>query len=205
MEKLNEAVLAWGTASVARAGEVECGDHHLVEPFPGGALVAAIDGLGHGAGAASAARKAAATMAEHASESVISLVRHCHARLVGTRGVVMSLASFNVADETMTWLSVGNVEGFLLRAEVGAAPEREALVMRGGVVGDRLPELRASVVPVSRGDTLIFATDGVQGGFAAEINAVESPQKVADRILALHKRGTDDALIVVARYLGTET
>ena len=74
--------------------------------------------------------------------------------------------------------------------------------MRGGVVGGQLPSLRGSILPVRRGDTLIFATDGIRQGFTEGLVLTGSPQEIADQILARHYRQTDDALVLVVRYLG---
>ena len=60
----------------------------------------------------------------------------------------------------------------------------------------------ASEVSVAPGDTLVFATDGVRHEFTAEISISEPPQRLADQILARFGKGTDDALVLVARYLG---
>ena len=46
---------------------------------------------------------------------------------------------------------------------------------------------------------------GIKPGFADDPPADASPQQWADRILATHGKGTDDALVLVARYLGAGT
>jgi len=105
----------------------------------------------------------------------------------------------------MTWLSVGNVEGVLLYTDQTARPARPAratLLTRGGIVGSELPQLRAEVVPIAAGDILIFATDGIREGFAEDLPTDPGPQQLADQILARYGKGTDDALVLVARYLG---
>lgn len=190
-----------GVASQALPGQKETGDRHAIVQFDRGAMVGVIDGLGHGAEAAVAARIAAEVLEQNATESVITLVQLCHEKLRATRGVVMSLATFNALDGTVTWLGVGNVEGVLLHRDPYGTVNQEVLPLRGGVVGDQLPPLMASIVPVSRGDTLIFATDGVRLGFAEGLKAV-SAQASADAVLARFARGTDDALVLVARYTG---
>ena len=77
-----------------------------------------------------------------------------------------------------------------------------SLVTRGGIVGGELPAVQAAIVPVTPGDTLVFATDGVRQEFVADISLREPPQRLADQILARFGKGTDDALVLVARYLG---
>jgi negative regulator of sigma-B (phosphoserine phosphatase) len=195
-------LLDWGVASVTLPGERVSGDQALVQPFPKGMIVGVVDGLGHGTEAATAAQRAIATLEAHAHESVVFLIKRCHEELKGTRGVVMTLASFNAADETITWVGVGNIEAILFRADPHGGPAREYVLLHGGVVGHHLPPLRGFVIPVSAGDTLIVTTDGIRSGFAEGLTLDHPPKKQADQILARHAKGTDDALVLVARYLG---
>ena len=196
------ALIDWGVATLTLPGERESGDLHLVKPVRAGVLVSVVDGLGHGAEAAAAARAAVAALNRHAQESVLPLLQRCHQALAGTRGAVVSVALFDRADGSMTWLGVGNVEGVLLYADAGGRRGRERLVTRGGIVGSELPPLRAEVVAVAPGDTLILATDGIQSGFADELMVEAPPQQLADQILTRSGKRTDDALVLVARYVG---
>jgi len=202
METLDKLIVEWGVASQTLAGEVQSGDKHVVKVFPHGALLAALDGLGHGEEAAAAANMAARVLQASENESVISMLKRCHEKLRSTRGVVVSLAAFNAVDENMTWVGVGNVEGILLQADPAGNPGYEYLTLRSGVVGTRLPLLHAAIVPVKRGDTLIFATDGIRTEFAQRLVRGGGPQQMADGILAQYAKGTDDALVLVARYVG---
>src|SRR5712691_3523021 len=200
----------WAVAARPLAGQSVSGDQHAVAPFPAGVLVGVIDGLGHGEHAAAAAAIAVATLTAHAHEPVIPLLKQCHEQLKGTRGVAMSVAAFMTRDNSMTWMGVGNVEGLLRRGDVNGQPSHESLPLRGGVVGYQLPPLRAFVLPVARGDLLIFATDGIRSGFARDLSPSDplrrytqgEPQHLANRILAQYGKSTDDALVLVVRYLG---
>lgn len=203
MEALTRTALDWGVATFTLRGERESGDRCVVVPFEQGVMVAVIDGLGHGAEAASAAEAAGRIITAHCRESVIAVVRRCHEQLRSSRGVVMSLASFSALDDTMTWLGIGNVEGMLIRAGRDAAPPREFLLLRGGVIGGQLPPLHATVIPVARGDTLVFFTDGVAPPPRQEIILGRSPQAVAEGVLTRHKKGTDDAVVLVAQWVGS--
>jgi serine/threonine protein phosphatase PrpC len=202
------ALITWGVAGRPLPGEATSGDLSLVKPVPTGVLVAVLDGLGHGEEAAMAAQRAAHTI-EHwspaspdAPGSLMALVTRCHQELKDTRGVVMSLALFQEAEATLTWLGVGNVEGVLYRASASAAAPSERLQALRGVVGYKLPRLRASGLAVGEGDTLLLATDGIRAEFAEGSLPPGSPQQIADRILAQFVKGSDDALVLVVRYLG---
>jgi len=115
-------VIDWGVASSALPGQTQSGDLHLVKPVATGVLLAVVDGLGHGAEAATAARTAVTTLDEHASESVLALLQRCHWALKGSRGVVMSLAFADRQQNQLTWAGVGNVECMLFHADRAMAP-----------------------------------------------------------------------------------
>lgn len=195
-------LLDYGVAAQALPGQRVSGDQHVVKQFRGGALVAVIDGLGHGDEAAFAAAIAARTLEDHAEEPVIALIERCHAGLRRSRGAVMTLASLRDADGMMSWIGVGDVEGVLLRCNAAPDTRREFIIGRSGVVGQQLPPLRASAVRVHRGDLLVLATDGIRSSFAGTIVGTEPPQPFAARILAQYAKTTDDALVLVARLDG---
>ena len=176
MEKIKGLPLDCGIAAQPLPGQNESGDKYVIIQSSAEALVAVIDGLGHGEDAASAARIAAEALQENAGLPVIPLLRICHQKLRDTRGVVMSIGTVS----------------------------RELLSLRGGVVGDQLPNLITSILPVSRGDTLVFATDGVRNDFVDGITVGDPVQRTAENILAHHARGTDDALVLVVRYSGLQ-
>ena len=195
-------ILEIGTASETLHGQTESGDRSLVEPFPGGVLMAVIDGLGHGAQAAEVAETTVDELRAHPSDSLIQLVRRCHDKLRGTRGVVLSLASFRVRDSSMSWISVGNVEGVFLHNGREAKRHQVNLILRGGVVGSNLPILQAAAIPVSGDDMVVFASDGVRNDFSQDPELRGEPQELADYILARYAKKSDDALVLVARYRG---
>jgi negative regulator of sigma-B (phosphoserine phosphatase) len=192
--------IVWGVGSKA-LGE-ESGDLHVVAPGAQTALVAAIDGIGHGPEAALAARVAAVVLLQHADEPLIPLMQRCHEALRRTRGVVLSMASFDFGRGTMTWLGVGNVEGVLFRADRLVQRPRDSLLLRGGVVGYQIPALRTAELPVEAGDVLVFATDGVRAEFSTYSPLGRDIQEAADTMLACYGKETDDALVLAVRYHG---
>lgn len=114
----------------------------------------------------------------------------------------MSLASLDTNTGIMTWLGVGNVEGIVVRVDSTTVPPRERLVIRNGVVGYSMPSLHASTLRLKPGDILIFVTDGIQASFAEGLIPFGSAQQIATHVLAKSAKWTDDALVLVVRYLG---
>lgn len=196
------SIVAWGAATQTLPGETASGDRHVVAHLHDGVLLAALDGLGHGDEAMIAATRAAVTLERHAAEPLLMLARRCHEALLDTRGAVMTLGKIQPHEGTLTWLAIGNVVGLLVRADRNAHPPREAVVLRGGVVGYNLPPLSATVLPITPGDLVILATDGVREDFASGVIPDEDPERMAKRLLRQFGKDTDDALVLVARYLG---
>ena len=200
----SHSVVEWGVAQRALPGETVSGDRHVMHADPDGVLFAVVDGLGHGAEAATAAEVATATLETHFGEPVLSLLERGHAALKHTRGAAISVAAVSATYDAMTWVGVGNVEGLILRVNETAAT-REHIPLYAGVAGYRLPSVRASVTPIHRGDLVIFYTDGIRGDALFEPIARKSPELIARRTCSEYSKGTDDALVLVVRYLGSKS
>jgi negative regulator of sigma-B (phosphoserine phosphatase) len=194
--------LEWSTAAATMPGETVSGDRHWAGPVANGMIFAVIDGLGHGRAAAAASKIAVAMLQQHAGDSLIELLRRCHESLRATRGVAMSLARVNTEDSVLTWIGVGNVEGALLHREPELPSDK--LLLRSGVVGSHLPTLRAEELRIRPGDILTMVTDGLATEQPMRVAMDAKIEAVADGILANSCKGNDDALVLVARYRGTQ-
>jgi hypothetical protein len=179
--------------------EPESGDACVAQAFPGGVLMAVLDGVGHGPEAARAAQAAVAVLRAEPSSEPERLLSACHEALHGTRGAVASVALLRDTG-TMCWAGVGNVQGAVVRAAGGLAPE--ALTVLGGVLGHSLPRVRSSELRLRPGDHVVFTTDGVRPDSVSALDPCAEPQTNAIRILAAGATRRDDALVLVARYGG---
>jgi len=192
----------WSVAKRCRRGEATSGDLAVVAVRPGGALVAGVDGLGHGAEAARAAGRAGAIVRASPGRDLALLMKHCHIALRGTRGAAISLAFISTSAGGVTWLGVGNVEGRVVSRAPSATQPKGSLALGGGVAGYDLPAVRTAALKVRPGDVLILATDGVDPSFADSLDVSGSTHAIAERIMARPRRPTDDARAVAVRYLG---
>lgn len=195
--------IEWGVATRSLAGELESGDLHLVAPFSGGVLVAAVDGLGHGPEAAAVAQLAVEVLRAQPDQPVGSLLLRCHRQLRGTRGAVMTLVSIREADRQLTWQGVGNVEGLLVwRGADGLVLRRGLLTQRGVLGGEDFQPPRTGIHHLSPATLLLLATDGIARSFAEDDFASDPVQRLADQILERHGRHSDDALVLAVRFPG---
>jgi negative regulator of sigma-B (phosphoserine phosphatase) len=101
----------------------------------------------------------------------------------------------------MSWVGIGNVEGRLVRLR-RAHPSNETLIVFRGAAGIHLQRVRAATLGVRPGDALVFATDGIDARFGDALTIGRSAEEMAREILQGHAKPNDDALVVVARYLG---
>ena len=82
------------------------------------------------------------------------------------------------------------------------APQVASAGSVGGVPGHQLPQVRGAELPVAPGDTLVLSTDGIRAGYLELLATGDPPNVIVERIMHEYGKGTDDALVLVARYLG---
>ena len=188
-----------GSADLPLLEAARNGDRAVFATWPGGTLVAVIDGLGHGGDAADASDAAAIVLAVDPGAPLVELVARCHAALHRTRGAVMTVVTI-APNGALAWLGVGNVAGVLRRAPGNG--DDETLAPRGGTVGFHLPHLEARRFQLAFGDAVVLASDGVRPRFREDIVPGRSASALAHDILARHAIETDDACVAVARFVG---
>jgi phosphoserine phosphatase RsbX len=189
-----------GVAGAPLEGEVRSGDLAVFAPTRRGGMVCLIDGLGHGDAAADAAETAAEVVRASADGPVHELLERCHSALRGTRGVVMTLAAFDLERAELEWTGVGNVEARLVRAGDGLGARHASPVVFAGALGYTLPRVKPGTVAIEPGDAVVMATDGIEQDFSQTLLGAVAAQELAERVYARHGKGTDDALVAVVRY-----
>jgi serine phosphatase RsbU (regulator of sigma subunit) len=195
-------LVEWGAAARACRGESESGDAFLIKGIPRGVLIGVADGLGHGFQAAVAARTALGVAGSHATDPLTEIARLCHLALRGLRGAALTLVAIDGEARTLSWLGVGTVAGVLLRAGGRGIDARASLLLRGGLLGQRVPAVATSSLPISPGDTLVLATNGVHWHADCDSVPNDTPDAMARHLLDENAIARDDALVVVARYRG---
>jgi negative regulator of sigma-B (phosphoserine phosphatase) len=200
---MSRDIITWSSTEFTVPGQIYNSDSYVVLTVGNRVLVGVVGGLKYGTDAATAAKRTVSEIREYVGdESLISVVRRCHARLRETQGVALSLALFQPDNSTMTWIGIGNVEGRLLRSRTDFVRKPETLLLRPGAVGVQLPGLLTLTVPVVAGDALIFATDGIDSNFIDGLSVDDDPQRLCDRIISHYGKKADDALVLAVRYMG---
>ena len=183
-------------------GETTSGDAWQVDWHGQTCRIAVIDGLGHGAAAATAARAATTVLADHPELSVVEAVQRCHGALRGARGAALLIAGIDVAMSALTVAGVGNVEALLW--QYGRSQQ---LRTDRGIVGAVLPRLRPVELPIGADWTLLIHTDGIRSRFDMRelLAATTDGNDIARTVLQEWGRPTDDATVLVAQPLTQES
>jgi anti-sigma regulatory factor (Ser/Thr protein kinase)/serine/threonine protein phosphatase PrpC len=186
-----------GAATRPRRMATENGDAIVIRQWADQALLGVIDGLGHGPLAMRAAQAARTYVEHHFDQPLRDVFRGVSRACRATRGVVMSLARFDLERQQVAVAGVGNVEVRLLGAST-----RPHFVIRRGILGVQSPEPLIIEHTWEPAAILILYSDGVQGrGHWQEYAtlAAEPPARIARRLLMELGKTEDDATVLVAK------
>jgi anti-sigma regulatory factor (Ser/Thr protein kinase) len=199
-ELASNCELQVGCALAPIAGESVCGDGASVH-FQGKRLICiAVDGLGHGIGAAEATDMALHVFHENCDKSPEKIVHRAHSALRATRGAVVGLAEIDLESRKIRYCGIGNISASIL-----GESKSQSLVSHNGTVGHvmaRAVELEYDFPPNS---VLVLHSDGLTsqwnlGKYAGLLG--RHPGVIAGVLFRDFKRGRDDASVLVISERG---
>jgi serine/threonine protein phosphatase PrpC len=188
--------ITWGAVCRAKQGQHVSGDVYFVQEYTDGYVLASIiDGLGGGEEAELAARRAAQTLRQHPEAPLQELIRRSHTALQSTRGAVIGLLRLELAAHVASYVGVGNI-GVQVYSRQPIKP-----ISKNGILGFRLPSLLELRYVYDPGDLFVLYSDGVSGTFTqdSKIDLKQSPQRMAEQVLATYGKLIDDATVVVIK------
>lgn len=199
--------IEWASARRPLPGEAVCGDFPIAVDVGGSAaLFGVADGLGHGTAAETAALRAADVVNRCNAEPLDVLLQLCHRGLADTRGAAITLSRIDFETRTLSWIGIGNVTADLVTKGPGGVQIRASALLSGGIVGYRIPHALAThQVSIGPGDLLVIATDGILEDHVASIDFAAPAMVIAEHILNVYSRESDDALVLTARYRGASS
>jgi anti-sigma regulatory factor (Ser/Thr protein kinase) len=186
-----------GAVSLPKPGEDVSGDEWAIAWFPERALILVADGLGHGPGAAEAAREAVYTFHEQAALTPTAIVEAIHGALRSTRGAVVAVAEIAPAQETVRFVGVGNISGVVLSTE-----GRRNMVSYNGIAGHTVRKIQEFTYPWPTNALLILYSDGLTTHLHPEYYPgliKRHPDLIAATLYRDYARDCDDATVVVAQ------
>lgn len=185
----------WGSVCRAKHGQSVSGDVYLVEEVGSSMLVSVIDGLGGGEEAARAANLAADAFRRHRLLPIQELIKLAHTDLHSTRGAVVGLLKLDLQGSQASYVGVGNI-GAQVYSRRSIKP-----ISKNGILGFRLPHLLELHYAYDKGDLFVLYSDGISAKFAhdVKVDTSQPPQQLAERIIELYGKETDDATVLVVK------
>ena len=186
--------------SIPAPRELHCGDAWAV--WSAGELTSVFvsDGLGHGPEAAAASSAAVAAFLRHAERSAGDVIDAVHAALKSTRGAAVAVAELDRRRGTVHYCGLGNVSAVLVAAD---GSERH-LVSLSGIAGHvARRRLQTFTHPWIAGQVLVMHSDGIRTNWSlSEYPGLfrRHPGVIAGVLARDHRRGPDDATVVVAGH-----
>lgn len=192
-----EDVLNAGAFSVPYPGEEVCGDAWAVSTSGGCRTVLVVDGLGHGALAAEAARVAVESFLSHAAAPVETILRVLHGALRPTRGAALAIARIDDDQRVLRYGGVGNIS-----ASIFVAQSHRSLISHNGTMGLEARKFQEFVYDWTPESILIMHSDGLSTQWKLGDTpglAQRSPSLIASVLVREYSRGRDDATALVLK------
>mgnify|MGYP002777787165 CR=1 FL=1 len=183
--------MQWVTAhrTSPKVGERESGDAVLVRREGDAALLAVIDGLGHGKLAAQAAAAATESLARWPfGEDLEAAMRGVHEALRGTRGAAAGVCV--VRPGSLVCCGVGNVEIRCIGAKV-------PILLSPGVLGARVQSFRICRAALPADVRMVLFSDGIS--YRAQLDSLRQldPESLCDALMRDYRKNDDDASVLV--------
>jgi anti-sigma regulatory factor (Ser/Thr protein kinase) len=183
--------------SIAYPGETVCGDGWSSHSSPERTLALLVDGLGHGWGAAEAAKEAVGTFHQRIHLPPTEILRYMHDALRKTRGAVAAIAEIRPQENLLIYTGVGNISAALYSAD-----KSQSLVSHNGTLGASASKIQEFRLHWSSDSVLVMHSDGLHSkwdlfSYAGLIS--KHPAVIGGALLRDHRRQRDDASVVVVK------
>jgi anti-sigma regulatory factor (Ser/Thr protein kinase) len=141
-----------------KPGEQLCGDGFFCKQSKQHLQLFLGDGLGHGAEAAKAVTVAGEAFLECTEYNPPDIIRHLNQMVKKTRGLVGTVAVFNMKEKIWRICGVGNI-----LTKIASPSSSKGYMSYNGIIGLNVPNtLNAQEVPYEKGQTLIMCSDGLK-------------------------------------------
>jgi anti-sigma regulatory factor (Ser/Thr protein kinase) len=178
-------------------GERISGDDAIVIRTARGLRLALADGLGHGPEARAAASRAIDVVRTSTKESLVEILEHADAALVGTRGAVMTIVEIDELANELAHCAVGNVTTQATGPSSSRSFTGSSLVLGSPRAARRLHahEERIDIAP---GAVITLSSDGLKTSARVDVSLLRRhPIVIANQLVRSFARENDDATVLV--------
>jgi anti-sigma regulatory factor (Ser/Thr protein kinase) len=178
-------------------GEMRCGDGWGCELLADRCILALVDGLGHGTGAAAAAELAIASVRQHRAKAPAAIVQYVHDALRATRGAALAVAEVDLAQQSLRFCGIGNISATIISGD-----SLRHLVSYNGTAGHEARKIVEFTYPWSANALLIMHSDGLMTRWNLQAYPgllQRHPSLIAGVLYRDFVRGRDDVTVLAAK------
>lgn len=189
--------IAFGAICKPMRGETRCGDGWGCELLADRCILALVDGLGHGTGAAAAAELAMASVRQHRAKAPASIVQYAHDALRATRGAALAVAEINWAQQSVRYCGIGNISATII-----AGDNLRHLVSYNGTAGHEARKIVEFTYPWNANALLVMHSDGLMTRWNLQAYPgllQRHPSLIAGVLYRDFVRGRDDVTVLAAK------
>jgi anti-sigma regulatory factor (Ser/Thr protein kinase) len=197
----NTASVEVGSVCVSKQGEAVCGDLWSMRRDAHGYTVLVADGLGHGIGAAEAARLAVEIFNKSTGCGPAECLDLIHSGLRATRGTAGAVARVEPSKKIIRFAGIGNIAASVLNGSGS-----RSLISYNGILGHSLYRLQELSYPWPAGGLLVMHSDGLSTHWDLDRYPGlrnRHPSLIAALLFRDFSRQRDDVTVVVAREVSS--
>lgn len=189
-----DSIIQTSVFSRPKPGFKSNGDGYFIKRYEDSAVVAVVDGIGHGDKASEASSIALKVIEDKFRDDLEQVVLTVHRRLHGSRGCVMGIVRMN-KEGKIEYLGVGNI-----RTQIYTTERYKRLVSFDGLLGSNVRTLRTDHLNLSTPCLVVLHSDGVSSFNFEDKRVVNRPViEIAKEAFENHKKSSDDATLLIAR------
>jgi anti-sigma regulatory factor (Ser/Thr protein kinase) len=192
--KKKDGIIQTSVFSRPKPGFKSNGDGYFIKRYEDSALVAVVDGIGHGDKASEASKAALKVIEDKYRDDLEKIVLTVHKKLHGTRGCVLGMVRMD-KDGKIEYLGVGNI-----RTQIYTTDMYKRLVSFDGLLGSNIRTLRTDRLTLSTPCMIVLHSDGVASFNFDDKRIVYRPaMEIAKEAFENNKKSSDDATLLIAR------
>jgi len=186
-----------GAVCLPKPGENVSGDGWAVDLTIDRGMIMVADGLGHGIGAAEAAKEAVRVFLKNRSFHPTDLIEITHKTLHHPRGVAMAVAEIGFDEQKVYFAGIGNIASVILSSE-----GTRHMISNHGIIGHQLLKIQEFTYPWMEGALMVMYTDGLKSRWSLNNYPgliMKHPALIAGVLYRDFSRRSDDITVLVAR------
>ena len=180
-----DGIIQTSVFSRPKPGFKSNGDGYFIKRYEDSAVVAVIDGIGHGDKASEASKMALKVIEDKFRDELEQVVLTVHRKLHGSRGCVMGIVRMDKGGK-IEYLGVGNI-----RTQIYTTEKYKRLVSFDGLLGSNVRTLRTDRLTLSTPCLVVLHSDGVSSFNFDDKRIVYRPViEIAKEAFESHKKSS---------------